>query len=415
VTRLALHTAVVIATLLVLAVLWELRAVVLLFVLSLVAAATVRPWIDWLSRTGLPRPLGLTGMYVVLLGLLGLMLTVVGSLLLGDVQKAGDDFVHLIEHVHSVWTYGAWPQRMIARATPPPEEWVAVLAGPEGAAVMQTLLGTAFGIMESAINLIVILVLSIYWTIDRIYFERLWLSLLPVRQRTAGRDIWRAIESEVGAYFHSELVQSLLAGLVLWLAYRLLGLPYPTLLAVVAALAWLIPWIGVVAAIMAVGLLSLPLLIPAGASGSVSAVVVAALFTPMVLLIMDIVVEPRLFHRRRYNSLLVALAVVALATTFGILGLVLGPALAIAVQILIEHLLRLRMAARAEATPPSLSEVDERLARLRAQVQTLDSPPPELTTMVQRLTELIEDVREVAPEPEPQARQPDRPHAPVAP
>ena len=42
--------------------------------------------------------------------------------------------------------------------------------------------------------------------------------------------------------------------------------------------------------------------------------------------------EPRLFNRRRYNSLFIVLAVIALAETFGILGLLLGPMVAVAIQ-----------------------------------------------------------------------------------
>jgi len=38
---------------------------------------------------------------------------------------------------------------------------------------------------------------------------------------------------------------SLLAGLLLGLGYRLLNLDYPALLALVSALAWLVPWLGV--------------------------------------------------------------------------------------------------------------------------------------------------------------------------
>jgi predicted PurR-regulated permease PerM len=79
----------------------------------------------------------------------------------------------------------------------------------------------------------VILFLSIYWIINQIHFERLWLSLLPTGLRRQARDIWRTIEIDLGAYMRSELFQSLAAGLLLGLGYWALGSPYPVLLALI--------------------------------------------------------------------------------------------------------------------------------------------------------------------------------------
>ncbi|MCZ7672142.1 MAG: AI-2E family transporter [Chloroflexi bacterium] len=74
---------------------------------------------------------------------------------------------------------------------------------------------------------LVILFLSLYWSLDRVRFERLWLSLLPPEQRARARDIWQTIESDLGSYIRSEVAQSLLAGLLLGLGYWALGSPTP--------------------------------------------------------------------------------------------------------------------------------------------------------------------------------------------
>ena len=66
----------------------------------------------------------------------------------------------------------------------------------------------------------------------------------------------------------------------------------------------------------------------------------AALFTILVFAILETCLEPRLFNRRRYNSLFIVLAVIALAETCGILGLLLGPMVAVATQAALEHLKR---------------------------------------------------------------------------
>ena len=95
---------------------------------------------------------------------------------------------------------------------PPPSKLFEALTGDQGQLVLPAILSGAL-----------------------IIFERLWLSLLPSGQRKQARGILRTIEQDLGAYIRSEVIQSLLAGLLLSLGYWLLGSPYPTLLASVGA------------------------------------------------------------------------------------------------------------------------------------------------------------------------------------
>src|SRR6185369_9351425 len=103
------------------------------------------------------------------------------------------------------------------------------------------------------------LILSVYWSTNQVHFERLWLSLLPAEQRKLARNVWRTIELELGAYIRSEIIQSFLAGFLLTIGYWMLGCPYPALLGVFGAIAWLIPLVGAPLAMvlpLLVGLLS---------------------------------------------------------------------------------------------------------------------------------------------------------------
>ena len=109
---------------------------------------------------------------------------------------------------------------------------------------VHTLLGVTWGFFGTILNVLIIVVLSLYWSIDRIHFERLWLSLLDVGRRQRARESWRAIEQATGAYLQREVVQSLAAGVMLGIGFWAFQQPYPVLSAAVGALAWLIPWVG---------------------------------------------------------------------------------------------------------------------------------------------------------------------------
>ena len=254
--------------------------------------------------------------------------------------------------------------------------------------------------MSAVIDIVFVVVLSIYWTIDREYFERLWLSLLPLPHRVSARKLWRMLEVELGAYVRSEITQSLLAGIALGIAFHLLGLNYPILLALVAAFSWLIPWLGAIIALFVLMMAELPLLV-FGWPGSLVPIAMAALFTVLVFVILESAVEPRMFNRQRYNSLFIVLAVMSLAQTLGILGLLLGPMVAVTIQAAVEHILREQLAAQIPIKT-DLTALDARVADLRASAASDDDASLEWVSIIDRLAALIKQAHETIDEtPEP--------------
>jgi putative permease len=102
-----------------------------------------------------------------------------------------------------------------------------------------------------------------------------------------------------------------------------MDLRYPTIQAIAGALAWLIPVVGVIFAI-------LPAVLGAIGAG-VTMTIVSVIYTILVLLLLEFVVQPRLFRRRLYNPILVIVMLVPLADGFGLLGLLAAPPLAVAI------------------------------------------------------------------------------------
>jgi predicted PurR-regulated permease PerM len=240
-------------------------------------------------------------------------------------------------------------------------------------------LGFTQGIGGFVSGFLVILFLSIYWSINQNHFERLWLSLLPSELRTHARDIWRTLERDLGAYIRSEIIQSLLAVFLLGLGYWMLGSPYPALLAVVGALAWLVPVVGAALAVI------LPLLLGllTGAQFSLFTV----LYTLLVLIALQVWVEPRLFQRKWDNPMLTLVILLALANAFGLLGILIAPPLSVVCQILWNLLINDR---QAPETAVQVSDLKERQARLRLAIEEMEGPPPPLVvSSMERLSGLL--------------------------
>ena len=383
--RLAVLTLTVAATLAGVVVLWQFRTAIILFALSLALAGTLRPLVERLVARGWPRHLSLLFVYGVSLVFCLVIGGIVAWSLLNELGNAADQFVASYDSIWAQWPAGTAFQQALIHLLPPPAELYATATGPSGLAVAGGLFGVTSNLLDAFGQVAIIVVMSLYWGIDQAHFERLWLSVLPAGDRARAREVWREIETGVGAYIRSELIQCLLAGLLLGVGYRIAGLPYPTVLGVVSALALLIPWLG---AVIGLG----PVLVAGWAAGPV-VTTIASLYTLLVFVLLQYVVEPRFYERRKYSSLLIAIVAICLGQAYGLLGLLAAPPLAAALQILFGDLLVTPGTVAAETT----TAVDERYAELEQGLVTLTAtlnlapiaPAPHMASLVTRLQTLL--------------------------
>jgi len=361
--RIVRYTIIVVTTLSVLLLLWQFSISIVLFLLSLAVAAALRPVINSLTGRYVPKRLALGIVYFLLISAIAGSFTLISQPFLNDLQTAANDFAANYERVKADWpVQGTLFQKTLAQQLPPSADLYAALTSQEGIPVLEGVFGIAQNFFSTLGRIAIVIVLSLYWSADQFRFERLALSFIPEEHHSRALHVWRSIETGVGAYLRSEMVQSVMAGLLLWLVYSMLGIRYPALLAGWGAIARLIPWFGAVIAVFPA------LLIGIGVSSTVG--LLATVYTIAVLLILKLVIEPRLFLRSRYSSLLIVLFVIALADTFGFIGVVLAPPLAVAVQILFQHLYQFPVPTFSSEMAEQVLDIKERLLQLKRRLQT---------------------------------------------
>lgn len=375
----------VMTTLLALVALWQFHLVVIYVLLSLALAATVRPLVQRWVRRGFIMRLVLILLFLVVLGSFGFLLFLGSVSASGEIQQLAQRVAVQDEWRLPEGLKGSSLEQALAGRLPSPGDLFKEFTGDQGQLVLPAILGFTQGIAAVVSGGFVVLFLSLYWSMNQVHFERLWLSLLPAGQRKQARDIWRAVEPDIGAYIRSEVVQSLLAGLLLGLGYWALGSPYPVLLALAGALICLIPLVGPALALIP------PLLV--GLLTSVQLSLFTALYTLLVLIALKVGVKPRLFNRRQYNPILTIVIMMALADALGLIGIIVAPPLSAACQILWSHLVSHRAVLGAAA---QVSDLKERQARVWAAIKAMDEPPvPLVTSSMERLTGLIEKAEPV--------------------
>jgi putative permease len=389
--RIAWYTAVVLGTLTLVVILWQFREALVLFIFSLVVASAVNPLIDNFLEHKLPRWAALALSYLILLILIALILITAIGPLLRDLQAASNDLSLGYERVRASWLEAEEPFLVsMAEQMPNSSDLYEGLSGDQRDELFQAVVGFTGGIASFLGNLGVVMILSIYWSADRIHFERLWLSLIPVSGRIRARGSWRAIERGIGAYVRSELLQSLLALLFLWTGFYFMGIKYPMLLAVLGALAWLIPWFGGAIALLP------PLLV--GMGQSLGFGILAAGYVLLVLIFLEFVVEPRFFPRQRYSSVLLLVIALILADAIGLIGLILAPLVSAALEISSGHILQPFILTSAQEK--GSSQVRQDVLQLRKRIIQIyathrareGGASPEVLSLISRLEKLVDRV-----------------------
>ena len=369
----------IMTTLLALVMMWQFRIVVIYVLISLAFAATMRPLVNRLLKQDFMMRIVWGVLYIVFLSSFVFFLFLTGQSMINEIQQLFHTVSVQDEWRLPIWLQGSWFQQVLVTRLPPMSTLLKVITGDKGQLVLPAILSFTRDIGNIISGVLIILFLSIYWSINQNHFERLWLSLLPSEQRKQARTIWRTIEPDLGSYIRSEVVQSILAAILLGFGYWLLGSPYPTLLALIGALAWLIPVVGAPLAII------LPFFI--GLLTSVQVSLFTVLYTLIILIALQIWVEPHLFRRKWDNPILTLVILLALADAFGLVGILIAPPLSAVCQIL-WHLLFSNRSISGAAV--QVSDLKDRQAHVWDLVKEMDEPPMALVvSSMERLTQLI--------------------------
>lgn len=386
----ALKVTVVFAILLAALALWQLRSIVALVLVSLAITAAMRAPILYLTARGMGRGLAMVLVYGVGVGGIVALFFLAGYPLSLEFTQMGENIMTAYTRLESGRRVFGSLDSLLADRLPTVEELAALLTGDQMQVVGQAVLNLTQNIGSTVGQFLLAMVLSIYWTADQARFERFWLSLLPANQRVQAREIWRSLEAQVGAYLRSEIVQSVLAGLLLIPGFWLLGVDYPVIWALLISVAWLVPLVG--------GLIFLlPLWLTVWVAEGALLATAACLYALAVLAIMEFYVERRLYTQTRYSHVLVIVVMLMLVSAYGLVGLLLAPLLATAIEVLLANLGATTARAPVQNLPDiDVSQLKSRLDKTREMVSALDAPGTRrLASMADRLDELIQQTEKL--------------------
>ena len=381
--QIALAAAITLATATVAVLLWRFRGAATLFLLSLGVAAMVRPFVDMLEpRVG--RAGALAIVYISGLAFAAVFVYQISRGFLHELDSAAERLGSLYERLRTVDGNPGPIHRLVIDRLPPAATLYSDIGGARTTELIDEALGVGRNVIDVVGQLLITLALSVYWSVNHESFERLWLSLVPIHARLRARDIWRAVEEAVGVHLRSELAQSVLAALLVALAFRGARFPTPMLPAIATGILRLVPFFG--------PLLCGAVAFLAGLGRNALTATLAAAYTVGVVLALDAGASRQLFRVRHASPTLTVALAVALVDVYGVAGLLVASTLAIAIQVYLERLIATHP--RRARRPSSLAAIEQRLQVARRRLAELPaSQAPQLGSVINRLEVLTSEAR----------------------
>lgn len=391
--RIAGYTALVLATLTTLFVMYRLGQVVLLFIFSVMVAAALREPMLRLQRRGISRGVSILLLYLLIIAVLSGALYAIGQMLGEEIRTAGQRFPAMYDNVLRQWQQSPQQWQQIIAGVLPTTDQLLTSIGENGPQVAYQVAGLTYGLANVIISVLAILTLTFYWLVDEDRFIRLWLLLLPVQQRIVARHMWQDIERRVGTFVRSEAIQFIATLLLLWGGLWALDVRYAASWAFYGAIVQLIPWVGIP--------LTLLPAIPMFWTDPLTITLSAIFLIIVVGTFMDQAVEPWMGVVGIVHPIVSVVALMMLGETAGILGMLVALPLAATIQSLLSQIVLLNTTPRST----TLSIYSQQLQELRARVLRLHEDVPRhaeqrlaVEGMFKRLDELMDKTEHVVQE-----------------
>ena len=344
--------------------LYRFYQVVFILFIAIVLGTVIRPITNWLYQRGLPRAAGVILVYLVLLTLLTGFLWLLFPLIFEQSATLTSEVPRYYQELR-VWLINS-PNQLFERLgqlLPTGLPLPGLIPGQQSYEEVMTSAGQMFGYVILVAKLIftalVILVLTLYWTLDGPRIIKSILLLIPQGQRDSIAELVAAMEAKIGYYLAAQGILCLVISAMALVAYTLIGLPNALVLALAAGVMEAVPMIGPLLGAIPAALVALSI-----GPDRLIWVIVA---TTIIQQLENSFLVPRIMKKTvGVNPFVTLLALFAFSLLFGIAGALMAIPMAAMIQLALNHFVFQTATVEME-----VSEGRDYASRLRYEAQDL--------------------------------------------
>ena len=313
----AIVTSAFVVALALLALAWLLVRPLALLFLAIVVGEAMRPLVARLERR-LPRALAVIIVYLALLLAAGGILWVTVPPLVGQARG-------LITNGPALVAEG---REWLNHWDPSGGGQLAGFVQTQLARFSGGLVALPLAMLASLLEIVLVIVLSVYWLLTAPALHRFVGSLVPSERRPAVDGVLQEIGQTMGGYVRATAIDALIVAVLVYVGLRVIGVDFPVVLALAVAVGELIPVAGPIIA-------AVPALVIALLNSPTQALLVLAFY--LVLQQFEShVLMPNIMHKQAdVPPLLAMVAILGGATVGGVLGVLIAIPLAGALRVLL--------------------------------------------------------------------------------
>ncbi len=321
----------IVLTLILLWLLFLVRDIILIIFVSLIFASLIDPFADWAHRKKIPRALSVIVIYILFVGvfvLVGSMLvppiTFEAKALAKNLATQWDSIASSFEALKQFSTEYGITSDIQSSVN-------AFGAGLQGA--FSNLFTTVSGFFGKVFSFILVMVLTFYMVVQEDSLKKATRALIPDQYQPFVNRIFTKIRVMLGHWLRGQLALSLIIGLLTYVGLTIIGLEYALVLALIAGLFEIIPYVGPVLA-------AIPAIFFAFTDSPVRALIVLIFFWLLQVIENNLLVPKVMQKAVGLNPLISIIAILIGAKLAGVLGALLAIPVATAVKVFLQEVFK---------------------------------------------------------------------------
>lgn len=305
----------------ILAFLYIIKDILVILFLALIIVSAIHPAVNWLQRRRVPRIVGVILIYLIAIFILALIVYLVVPPLAVEIKELSKTFpdslanISIIEYENQYGFIENYPE-----ITGNVKAFLSNLSE-QLETFSSSLFNATANLFGGLVSGILVLVISFYLAVQEEGIKNFFRSILPSEHQAYVFHLWSRTELKMGKWLQGQLVLGLIVGLLTFIGLSFLGVRYSLVLAIVAALFELIPYVGPVLAA-----------IPAILLGVSSSLALGGWVLVMYVIIQQVenhILVPKIMQRAvSLNPIIIIIAILIGAKLGGIVGIIIAVPLA---------------------------------------------------------------------------------------
>ena len=231
----------------------EIKNVIALFFIAAFLALALDPFVDWMQDRKIPRGIGTLLIYIIFLGVTGIVISSFVPILANEIPKLAKA---VLDWVSGFGVDTTVIQNEISNFQNYLTNIQSNLSGENikaGLGFLGSVGQNAFAVVKSVaggvVNFVLVFVIAFFMIIDEDGIKNFLIALFPKRLHRYISEKGSAVQDKFGAWVRGELILMLALGTITFIALKIAGVNYAATLATLAALTELLPYVGPIIAL----------------------------------------------------------------------------------------------------------------------------------------------------------------------